>query len=304
MNALTTPIADFYRTQSQFSDPGCYDYLFDHFCAEKLSEIKQAIQGLLFHFLDGAYYCQHQIPTNRLAEIELRYMEKMLHQIKRLDNHELIMPRTLRNKLFASCREYALLACAILRNKGVPARLRITFNTYIRPHIFHDQVILEYWNAEIAAWRAVDMRMNAAYLKRLGIDINIDYFNLSPEHYISAATAWQAIRQNPDCAERFGDDHHNVGLWYVRDRLLQDLAALNKVEMLIWDCWGMMHVPEHEISKEELSLLDNIAKMLSNPDDCFSEHSALYARHPQLTVSKQILNESPVLGKRVVDMVV
>lgn len=304
MNALTKEIADFYRTHSAFSNPGCYDYLFDHFSADALPEIKQAIQGLLFHFLDGAYYCSYQMPSSRLAEIELRYMEKILHQIKRLDHHALMMPRKLQNKLFASCREYALLACSILRHHGIPARLRIAFNTYVRPHIFHDQVILEYWHSADSAWRAVDMRMNAAHLKRLGIHINIDYFNLAPEHYISAATAWQAIRQNPDCAQRFGDDHHNVGLWYVRDRLLQELAALNKVEMLIWDCWGMMHVPEQEISTEELSLLDSIAKMLSHPDDYFSEHAVLYANHPQLKVPKQILNVSPVLGKRIVDIAV
>ena len=32
-----------------------------------------------------------------------------------------------------------------------------------------------------------------------------------------------------------GDKAKNKGMWYARDRLLQDFAALNSVEMQLWD---------------------------------------------------------------------
>lgn len=289
---------DFYRTQSKFSDPGCYEHLFIN-SPTALTEIKQIIQGLLFHFLDGTGYLT-KIPRARLAEIELRYVEAILQQMMYLNQQPLKQPRKLQDKLLASCRDYSLLACSILRQQGVPARLRVVFNTYSRSHIFHDQVVLEYWNNQYGAWHSVDMRMTAAHLKRFGVNLNIDYFNLSIEQYIPAATAWSILRQRPEQAEHFGDDQGNKGLWYVRDRMLQDLAALNKVEMLIWDCWGLMHSKEQDMSEEELCLLDDIAHMLAEPDHYFTQLNTLYRMHTALTVTGEIVNMSPVFGKRII----
>ena len=32
------------------------------------------------------------------------------------------------------------------------------------------------------------------------------------------------------------------GLWYIQSQLVRDLAAMNKMELLCWDCWALWDV--------------------------------------------------------------
>ena len=44
----------------------------------------------------------------------------------------------------------------------------------------------------------------------------------------------RAGQANPDLFGVF--DMH--GMWFIRGNVVRDLAALNKVELLPWDCWA------------------------------------------------------------------
>lgn len=49
------------------------------------------------------------------------------------------------------------------------------------------------------------------------------------------------------------------GMGFILGNLIRDLLALNKIEILPWDPWGMMVEKDGEPPKENLKLLDQIA---------------------------------------------
>ena len=51
------------------------------------------------------------------------------------------------------------------------------------------------------------------------------------------------------------------GLWFIRGNLVRDLLALNKIELLPWDGWGLTSKDEQDISPDDLALLDRIADL-------------------------------------------
>jgi hypothetical protein len=290
----------FYTTQSGLSNPGSYRYLFDSLPSD-LYLIKEILQGLLLHFLESAAFPEI-IPPSRLSELDLRYVESMLQKIIFLDQRALSIAREMPRKLISSCRDFSLLACSILRHHGIAARLRVVFNAYYNPLIFHDQLILEYWHARHCAWFSVDVRMTELHLRKSNIDLDFDLFNLPEDKYIPAAFAWISARKKPELAHKFGGGVGHRGLWYLRDRLLQDLAAVNKVEMLIWDCWGMMNTPKDEISEEDLIFLDQVALMLLAPDCYFLQLIDLYNNNSLVKVPQKIVSFTPVGAKKTVDL--
>ena len=193
-----------------------------------------------------------------------------------------------------SCREYALFACAVLRQANLAARIRVFFNKFYYEPFNHDQILLEFWNENVQEWHKADLRFKLSDLS-LKLAISLDFFNVQEEHYISAARAWIDCRAHPNLAMRFFGGNKK-GLWYVRDRLIQDLAALNKVEMLLWDCWGLMTCPEKEMTRKNFFLLDQLAEMMLNPDQNFFELREMYFKHEEFRVPKKILSFSPAQG--------
>jgi hypothetical protein len=74
--------------------------------------------------------------------------------------------------------------------------------------------------------------------------------------------------------------------------VIQDLAALNKMELLLWDIWGLMHAD----ADAERALIDEVAERTQAADG-FAEVQRLYAT-PGLTVPARILSLSPATGPR------
>jgi hypothetical protein len=66
------------------------------------------------------------------------------------------------------------------------------------------------------------------------------------------------------------------GLWFIAGDLVRDLAALNKMEMLPWDVWGVMPQPNEGLRQEQLALFHGIAALTRKPDASLDELRALY----------------------------
>jgi hypothetical protein len=110
----------------------------------------------------------------------------------------------------------------------------------------------------------IEPRLSEAHFRQENIELDFDEFDVPSNRLILAGEAWLYARKNPQKAELFygGNREKNKGLWYIRDRLIQDIAALNRVEMQLWDIWGMMHMPEHIFNQAEtLNYFDQLAKM-------------------------------------------
>ncbi len=294
MNAL-----EFYRQQSPVTDPKKFSYLFEVFPRD-VEAIKFLLQGLILHFWDGSFY-NYQIPFKRLFDIETRYVEKILEKMIRLDDSELTKERSLDKRIVGSCRDYATLFCAILRYQGIPARTRVAFSAFYFKDYNHDEVILEYWNIAKQKWCLVDPRVTEPHIERQKLIIDFDLLDVPPDQLIVPGLAWKIIRKNPEKADEFcgGDRDKNKGAWYVRDRLIQDVAALNSVEMQLWDAWGLMF-EDHAIEEDEaqLQFLDHLAELSIEPDKHFELIRYLYQTDTRLTVPKKIKSFSPVYREK------
>jgi hypothetical protein len=77
---------------------------------------------------------------------------------------------------------------------------------------------------------------------------------------------------------------------YVRGHVIQDLAAQNKMEVLLWDVWGLMLADDDA----ELALVDEVAERTQAADD-FADLRRLYAR-AGLAVPARVRSLSPANG--------
>jgi hypothetical protein len=68
---------------------------------------------------------------------------------------------------------------------------------------------------------------------------------------------------------------------------IRDVAALNKVELLPWDCWGLMLAPALD-NADDLSLLDRLAELTAGDVPDFDSVRALYESDPRLKVNGEI----------------
>ncbi len=118
------------------------------------------------------------------------------------------------------CYHFAVLHCAFLRAKGVPSRARCGFAAYYREGAWIDHWVVEYWNQ--GGWVVIDP------------DSARDA--VSPDDFHHAGLAWQLCRAGSEDPSR----HGNYELWgwdELRGSLINDIGALNKVEVGEWESW-------------------------------------------------------------------
>ena len=78
-------------------------------------------------------------------------------------------------------------------------------------------------------------------------------------------------------------------MWWIAQNLIRDLAALNGVEMLPWDVWGMMPRPTQTITGDEKLFLDRVAALTLGGDAMASSLREIYA-DPRVTVGRSVFN--------------
>ncbi len=77
------------------------------------------------------------------------------------------------------------------------------------------------------------------------------------------------------------------GLGFIRGDFVRDIAALNKVELLPWDCWGLADCPDSELTEADLELLDRCAPLTMKADVDETRVGELYL-DPRLKVPAKI----------------
>lgn len=249
-------MSDYYRSQSPTSDPGAYGDLFDALPTD-LAGIAQVTQGLVYHYFADQHWLGWQPPQERLPEINTRTMQQIVATLLAKDDRPLTVARRNEDRMVGCCRDFSLLACAMLRHQGKAARLRYGFAGYFVPDYWVDHVIVEVWNG--ARWQRFDPQVAG---KR---DWGYDMLDLPEAAFVTGGRAWQMCRQEGADPDRFGlgPDATDVrGWWFVRERLQLDVAALNKLELLCWD--GIAGLQEGNPADE--AVLDEMAVLSLNPD--------------------------------------
>ena len=246
----------YYIDQSPTTDPGAYTYLLDGLPTD-LAGIVCVTQGLFYHYMADQHTYGWVPPQARIGEINTRTLQKILATLLAKDDRPLTEARAYENRLVGCCRDFSLLACAILRHQGQAARLRYGFASYFYPVYWGDHVIVETWRDD--RWLRFDPQLA---LRR---DWGHNLLDMDAHAYVTGGGAWQLCRRGADDADHYGlgpDEKAVRGWWFIRERLQLDVAALNKIELLCWD--GIEGLSEAQPA--DAALLDEMAMLSLEPD--------------------------------------
>jgi hypothetical protein len=163
------------------------------------------------------------------------------------------------------CFHSALLYCALLRNRGLPARARSGFACYFQPGSWIDHWVTERWDG--SHW--------------ICEDADADRHDLGPDDFRPAGRAWLACRQGEDDPASYG-----IGVAWgwteLRGSLLSDASALLKHEQFTWDGWDPAQ-PVADAHPAEEAWLDRLAKLTLN-EDLVLELAQLWRDRPSASV--------------------
>ncbi|MCX7120554.1 MAG: transglutaminase-like domain-containing protein [Gammaproteobacteria bacterium] len=276
---------EYYISHSSVSDPGKYANLLCCF-PNAISEICNKANQLFLHYADFNLF---SISDSEVAydELNARFMEKIIGNIVTKSDLLIEEERKPRERILGVCRDTALLLCSVLRSRGIPARLRAGFITYFIPGLFLDSIFLEYFDKEDNQWHLVDTRTTQLHIDHYQLNIDFNLTNVPGTRFISAASAWNMCRFKNADPVRFGSRQHR-GLFTIRNRMIQDLALLNKQETLIWDVWGPMLgsvIVDYDI-------LDNLSDVLMNCNRDISAVNNFYL-NAIFKIPNQILVDNP-----------
>jgi hypothetical protein len=79
-------------------------------------------------------------------------------------------------------------------------------------------------------------------------------------------------------------------MWFIAGNVLRDLAALNRMELLPWDVWGLMQMNDAGLlDGEKGTLLDRVAAVTLAGDATLPEVRAIY-EDDRLRVPPMVFN--------------
>jgi hypothetical protein len=278
---------DFYLTQSVHSDPGLAGRLAE--LPSGPDELALLVRHLLIHREEtGRYGCA--LPDSRYrSEAETRYIDDILDIVLRLDGAPLTAPRRPLDRFAGTCRDFALLHCALLRHSGTPARIRCGYATYFAEGFHDDHWVTEYAHPE-RGWVLSDPQMVPDARIENPYALDFDPLDVPRDRFLVAGEGWRRCRSGEADPKTFGVSVLGLmGQWMVRANVVRDLAALNRDEVLPWDAWGVGDGGKdgsEEPGEEALGLLDEAARVTVDAD--FDEVRALYRDSPGLRVPETV----------------
>lgn len=270
-----------YARHSRWSDPGRFAAGLDRLSADPAA-LSEIVGGLVLHPLFAP------AGANR-SEASLRSIPEMLSVLLERDPAPLEQARERDKRVIGTCRNYALLACAILRQHGTPARLRVGFADYFTPDFWEDHWVCEYHDGR--DWRLLDAELTGEVRRRFGIAF--DPADVPRDRLLAAGPAWLGLRCGEHDPARFGVSIFGIaGLGFVAGTLARDLAALAMEEMMPWDYWGPARNfrPSGPIPAEWLDRLDSLAGGLARESATYDDVQAVLAAHPWAALTPTVLS--------------
>lgn len=296
---MPSPAADaaaFYAAQSPFSDPGALTPLYADLPTDP-GELARIVRDLMVHRLEGDLFA-HAIPRDRLHnDAETRYIDDILRIVIARDDAPLPQRRAVGDRFVGVCRDFALLHCSFLRHVGIPARIRSGFADYLGADGFHlDHVVTEYWDP-VRGWLLADPEL-ADPLVAETHQVSFDPMDVPRDRFQVAGAAWRLIRAGEADPQSYGlplPDGPLVGEWFVAGNVRLDLAALNKVETLLWDVWGVGAGSDAEMTDTLRELYDAAAEITAG-EVSYSATRRFFAQNPGLRTPRTVTTLAPFNG--------
>jgi len=255
---------------------------------DDIGALCRIVQGVLVHrdLASLLYALTLSAESRDLANT--RPVRDALSTITALQERPLSVPRAPQMRMPCVCWHFSTVLATVLREKGIPARARCGFGAYFMPGRYEDHWVAEYWSAAAERWVLVDAQLDSIQKKTFRPDF--EPLDVPRNRFILAGDAWQMCRSGRADENLFGLSFlKEQGLWWIGANLIRDLAALNRVEMLPWDVWGIMHEPGEAFGPGELSLLDRVAALTLAGNSRLAELQTIYA-DPRLEVPDVVFN--------------
>lgn len=224
------------------------------------------------------------LTTDRFSEFTTRSAAQIVDRTLSYSDAPLSVAREPDQKMIGNCYHVTLIACALLRHVGIPARLRYGFAPYLMPGKNEDHCICEILLG--GRWRAFD--------PRYALEIDDE----DPPTFIAAADAWLRCRAGEADPELFGtyelleEGVEYRGWHYLRNNLMRDYAALCKVELHPWDWWGLMTMTDEDRPPE---LMDELAQMMLD-DRQWAERGKRFEADPLVGPSGAVMTMGALAG--------
>jgi hypothetical protein len=250
----------------------------------------EVVQGILVHRDMAPWLYNLKLSDQQRDDANIRQTAAMLNRIHELDDRPLTIGRDPARRLPSVCRHFSTMLVSILREQGIPARARCGFGAYFTPGKFEDHWVCEYWNAKQSRWILVDAQMDP--IQRKAFYLKFDPLDVPRDAFVIAGDAWQMCRQGGADPRNFGLSMIAglQGLWFIAGNLVRDFAALNRVEALPWDVWGLMEMHDDALTDDKRALLDKVAALTLAGDEAFPEIRKLYESDDRLHVPDKVFN--------------
>ena len=211
------------------------------------------------------------LTEERKREPFLRSFEEKLIFLKGRGFTHLSEQKSNENKMIAICRDFSVVAAALCREAGIPARARCGFADYFEKGKYIDHWVLEYWNEEKKQWVMVDAQLDT--LQQRALKLSFDPLNVPENDFITGPRAWLLCRKGCFDPELFG-----IFKWwgydYIRCNLLLDVNSLLGVPLQPWDLWeGYKSLPIEHWTERDYEAMDALSQLALSADEDFE---ALY----------------------------
>lgn len=254
----------FYRRHGALGDPGRHaDAL--HNLDSRAGTLAAIVQGLLIHgdWLELYGLGDADFPDASRTTLPVA---QRLDAILAVNASLLTTTRTPTQRSVGTCRDDALMLCALLRTNSVPARVRCGFATYFEPGKFEDHWVCEYWHDARERWALADAQLDEAHCRVLGI--GFDTNDLPDGAFVNAGQAWTLFRSSAAKGSDFGHGDA-TGAWFLRVNLERDLRALQKQETSNWDSWREAPSATRMVDDDGAVRCDEITAAIANVDEDF-----------------------------------
>ena len=252
-----------YTEHSAVSEPGKHHEM----CADLPGPGKELcgiIKRQLIHPFELGDFEEELGREWRFEDLEFPDARCMLSGLAERGGAQLSERRQPHERLVVACWHHALLLTCILREQGIPVRMRAGFARYIGRdtglHVGH--VVCEVWDENRGRWVLIDP-------DRQIVDVRRSDFEFPSE-------AWAALRGGSEVSGYRSAQYEGAAA--IVHLLALDMRLVIGEELPYWhdpDVVSFASGGVESLGAEQLGLLDDVAALMASPDESLEELEVL-----------------------------
>jgi Transglutaminase-like superfamily len=264
---------DVFENHGILTSPGRYESAIEALPSD-VESLLATVRNIFVHVDSQEIYGLPEIEFSMQPRTTLS-VAKRLDRLFAKSNTPLDAVRRIENRELGTCRDYALMTCALLRQKRTPARVRCGFAKYFSPGRFEDHWVCEYWRSTNNRWARADAQLDDEHCRHLGIAFNTS--DLPEGEFLTAKEAWQQYRAGLFPPSLFGHGDA-VGEWFMWVNLARDFISMKGHETSLWDSWRRVELQKSTLTDANRVHCDELAHAIGELEQ--SKYSPLSAPEP------------------------